>query len=201
MDAGVAGLPILQCACGDIAALYSNSGSTDSWTGTSLKDSARDFHRVLRTVFHSRAIVPFRFPTVVPSVEEVAKHLRDNLSQYAAQLREFQHCVQMDICISRPGAGNGNNLPRSGGEYLRSRQQRWEEVERVANGLEQSAGSVAIAWHRSATHGGLNLFALLDRDSVVAFNGALKNYVLPPDFVVRVSGPWPVTQFLDLKQG
>ena len=201
MDAGVAGLPILQCACGDIAALYSNSGSTDSWTGTSLTGSAREFHRVLHKVFSSRAIVPFRFPTVVQSVEELAKHLRDNSSQYAEQLQKFQRCVQMDISITRPGTANGNNSPRSGGEYLRARRQQFDEVASVSNQLEQSAGSVALAWHRSATQTGLRLFALIDRDSVGRFNETLNSSTVPPHFEVRVSGPWPVTQFQDLKQG
>lgn len=197
---GVAGLPVLRCKEAGLEALFSRNTSAESWTGTSLKQSAREFHSVLHRAFASRTIVPFRFPTLMSDEAELAAHLRDNAAEYAAQLKKFEHSVQMDISITHaqgtsPGISHG-----SGAEYLRTRQKRADELQGVAKQIQELASETAHSWRDRLASNDLRLFALVDRADVAAFRERLKRLSVPQNLEVRVSGPWPVTEFLELKQ-
>jgi hypothetical protein len=135
LGTGVAGLSVLACEDGDIAAIFSESTGVESWTGAPLKESAHQFHHVLRAVFHSRAIIPFRFPTLMQDRQELAAHLRERAPEYSVQLKRFQNSVQMDISVSHAEARSASAPTGSGAEYLRARQRLSEELDRVEDRL------------------------------------------------------------------
>ena len=197
---GVAGLPVLHCKQADLDALFSPNTSAGSWTGASLKQSAREFHSVLHRVFGSQAVIPFRFPTLMRDEKELSAHLWDNAGEYSAQLNKFANSVQMDISIACIEPIALTALETSGAEYLRTRQKRSDELQAVAKQIQELAGGTAQEWHNRSASNGLKLFALLDRASVAAFREKLKWSPVPKDLAVRVSVPWPVTDFLELKQ-
>lgn len=198
---GVAGLSVLHCKEAGLDALFSRNTSAESWTGASLKQSAREFHNVLQRAFASHAIVPFRFPTFMGGDEgELAAHLRDNAVEYSAQLKKFEHAVQMDISINSPGSVSSDAPQTSGAAFLRSRQERSEEFQAIARQIEEIANEAAQSWRDRPASNTLKLFALVNRASVAIFHERLKKFPVPRNWSVRVSGPWPVTEFLELKQ-
>ena len=198
LGSGVADLPILSVEHGEIAALFSPGVPAEGWIGPPFKESARQFHHVLHRVFESRAIIPFRFPTLMPEAQELAAHMRASAPEYLAQLEKFRTSVQMDISIARSAsarAGQG-----SGAEYLRERQTQSEELDRIANQLYTHAHPAIRDWRTRPAQHGRKIFALLDRDSVEVFNRSLQRFGVPPDLSIRISGPWPVTAFLELSE-
>jgi hypothetical protein len=200
VGAGLAALPVLHCRHAGLDALFSRNTSAENWTGTSLKQSAREFHNVLHRAFAARAIVPFRFPTLMRDENELTAHLRDNAAEYAAQLKTFEKSVQMDISITSPEPVSLAASQISGAEYLRSRRKQADELQAMAKQVEELASETTQSWRDRPGSNNLRLFALVHRDSVDAFRETLKKLSIPQNLDVRVSGPWPVTEFLELKQ-
>lgn len=197
---GVAGGPVLQCKEAGLEAWFSRNTSIESWTGASLKQSAREFHNVLHLAFAARAIVPFRFPTLMRDEDELAAHLRDNTAEYSGQLKRFQTSVQMDISITSAEPVSLVALQTSGAEYLRSRQRQSDELHAIAKHIQELASETTLSWRNRLASNNLRLFALVHRDCVGVFREKLKRLSVPQNLDVRVSGPWPVTEFLELKQ-
>lgn len=200
VGAGVAGLPVLHCKQAGLDALFSENTSAESWTGPSLKQSAREFHNVLHRAFAARAIIPFRFPTLMRDEDELTAHLRDSAPEYSAQLKKFENSVQMDISIAHPEPTLPGASRTSGAEYLRSRQKQSDELHAVAKQIQELADQAAPSWRDRLASNNLRLFALVNRDSVNAFREKLNRLSVPQNLNVRISGPWPVTEFLELKQ-
>ncbi len=200
VGAGVADLPVLHCRHAGLDALFSLNTSSESWTGASLKQSAREFHNVLRRAFAAQAIIPFRFPTLMRDEEELSTHLQDNAAEYSSQLKKFENSVQMDISVActEPMAPAASEI--SGTEYLRTRQKRSDDLQAVARQIQELAGETTSSWCDRPASNNLHLFALMDRASIAGFHERLKKLSVPPNLTVRVSGPWPVTEFLELKQ-
>lgn len=200
VGAGVAGLAVLRCRQAGIDALFSRNPSAEIWTGASLKQSAREFYMVLHRAFAAHAIVPFRFPTLMGDEDELAGHLRDNAPEYSAQLKKFEHSVQMDISVNPLGSVSSDPSPGSGAAFLRGRQKRSDELQAIASQIQELAKETAQSWRDRTASNTLKLFALVNRASVAAFHERLKELPIPPNWRVRVSGPWPVSEFLELHQ-
>ena len=197
---GVAGRPVLRCTQAGVEALFSENASAESWAGASLKQSAREFHNVLQRAFAAHALVPFRFPTLMRDEQELSTHLQDSAAEYAAQLTKFEHSVQMDITITCTNPSSPTALHASGAEYLRSRQNQFDELQLIAQRIQELANETVQSWRDRPASSTLKLFSLVNRGSVNAFRERLNRLSVPQSLNVRVSGPWPVTEFLELKQ-
>jgi hypothetical protein len=195
---GVAGAPVLSLEHGELAALFSRGAWAEGSVGASLKESARQFHQVLHRIFATRAIIPFRFPTLMREAEELAAHVRANAHQYLAQLGKFRTSVQMDITVAH--ADPLATRQSSGAEYLHERRKQSEELDGIARRLYAHTDSATRDWRTRPAQHGLKILALLDRESVAVFNRSLQRFAVPPGLSIRVSGPWPVTEFLELTE-
>jgi len=130
--------------------------------------------------------------------EELAAHLQENSPSYASSLEKFKNSVQMEAVITYPDSSSGATTKASGTEYLRSRQKHFEELQRTAGQLRDCAGNAAKDWRDRSIQNTLRVFALVDRDSVATFKDTLRDFKVPCGVTVRVTGPWPVTEFLDV---
>jgi len=200
VGSGVAGRPIRRCTQAGVEALFSENTSAESWTGASLKQSAREFHNVLHRAFAAHAVVPFRFPTLMRDEQELSTHLQESAAEYAAQLRKFRDSVQMSITITYTEPISPATSHASGAEYLRSRQNQFDELQFIAKQIHELASETVQSWRDRPPSSTLKLFSLVNRDSVDAFRERLNRLSVPQSLNVRVSGPWPVTEFLELKQ-
>jgi hypothetical protein len=197
---GVAGLPVLCRECNGIVALFSKDASAEAWTGAPIRESAQEFHRVVQQVFAGEAIIPFRFPTLMKDEEELLEYLQENSAAHSSALQMFENSVQMEAVISYSDSLSSATVKTSGTEYLRAIQKHSEELKLVADRLRQCAGEVAKEWRNRSTQNTLRVFTLLDRDSVSELKGRLREFSVPAGLTVRITGPWPVTEFLDLSK-
>jgi len=196
---GVLGQPVSRIEHSGLAVFVSRDPGSDAWTRPPLRESLLEFHQVLRHLFRSVAILPFRFPTILSGDRELEAHLESAAERYKHLLEKYKTSVQMEVLLSaveKPGAPPA----ASGTEYLRSRKNQREEMNEIVAGLETVAGGAVIEWHGRSLPQGVRWFGRLERDSVDRFNAAMRTWKLPAGYGARVSGPWPVTEFFHLDQ-
>jgi hypothetical protein len=195
--AGVSGTEISRIESHGLTVFFSRAASADIWLRASLRDSALQFHRVLSGFFRSVAIIPFRFPTIIESDQALMQHLEQHAAQYNALLEKFADKVQMDVRISFATTSVQNK--QSGAQFLRERQQRNRTLESLMKQISEAARQFARDWRQRRIATGIRGFALLGREQIGNFNNIAAKLSVPAGFEVRVSGPWPVTEFLDLE--
>jgi gas vesicle protein GvpL/GvpF len=196
---GVAGLPVTSRDHAGLCALFSNAASAEFCTTAPLSQSAKQFHDVVQRVFKRSAVIPFRFPTVMKDEEELTTHLHERAAEYADQLRKFGSFAQMELVIARPERPDKRRTP-SGTDYLKERQLQLEQFEHLAKDVQFRASGLVNEWRTRNTNQALRLFGLVARDAVSAFRAKLQGLSVPAGCTVRVLGPWPVTEFLELNQ-
>lgn len=192
---GVAGLPVERMESCVISAFYSQSSTADAWLKMPIKDAAHEFHAVQQKIFNSSAIVPFRFPTIFENEDSLGQHLNEHAKEYKKLLQRFATCVQIDILLSQPAAP----AAESGTQFLRDRQSRARLLERAAEHFHAAVLPAIKDWRQRSASNGFRCFALLERKRAEEFNERIKAASLPDGITARVSGPWPVAEFLDTK--
>ena len=197
---GVGGQPMFCIEHSGIVLFCSQNPGHDAWTKPVLSDSVRQFHAVLRQVFANQAVLPFRFPTILGDENEARDHLRKEAAQYETQLRRFADDAQMEVVITDRSGGESNGRSQSGTEYLREKQRREEHLRLAAGAIQELSSESANDWKQRHMRNGVRVFALVKRDSVPQFLDRMRTFSVPSDLDVRVTGPWPVTEFADMNQ-
>ncbi len=169
------------------------------------REDALAFHRVVRDVFRHAAVIPFRFPTLLPNEEELRAFLDPQAADYREELQRLREFVQMEVGIAihagEAAAGGsaapGRKQPRAGAgaDDLHQRQVQHGSLEATAGRLKAAAGTLAHAWHDHEISKGLRCSALVARADVEEFRERLAELGELPHKVV-VSGPWPATEFM-----
>jgi len=194
---GVAGTPVSRIEGSDLAAFVSRSDHREVWLQAPLSTSALEFHRVLTELFESAAIIPYRYPTILENDQELTELLNQRSGEYNTLLSKFENWTQMEARVSH--SVSGSSAPTgSGTEYLLERQRRQRALADFGSELGAAAFSVAGEWRQRSVKSGLRCFALVERNRVVDFKEKMRSISVPAGLKVRVSGPWPVTEFLDL---
>jgi len=195
---GVAGLEVRSAQLAGVTVFFSDNKSADLWLQSRLRDSATQFNLVLNNLFRQFAIVPFRFPTLVENAAALAHDIDMRAGEFSSCLQRFRGKAQMDVKVIASPAPARNP---SGAEYLQVRQQRQQQLDGFAAEMQAACRSIVEQWRRRPIVNGLRLSALLNRGSVEDFRKALARLVLPPNLAARVSGPWPVAEFLEAANG
>lgn len=196
---GVLGRPVSRIEHSGLAVFVSRDPASDAWTRTPARESLLQFHQVLRQLFRSVGILPFRFPTIFPGDRELEAHLESAADRYKHLLEKYKTSVQMEVLLSAVGRAGAASMA-SGTEYLRQRKNQREEMNEIVSGIAGVAGAAVIEWHVRTLPQGVRWFGRLERDRVEQFNAAMRTLKLPAGYGARVSGPWPVTGFFDLDQ-
>lgn len=194
-SAGVAGSAVAALSHCGLLVFYSQEQDAQQWLKVAIHSAAQEFHRVQRELFHSSAIVPFRFPTIMEDIPRLREHIAEHANEYKSTLRRFSGLVQMDVVITITDVPQRSS---SGKDYLLERQARMRSLVDVAETLQTAAGPLAQDWRKRSTSNGLRCFALVARERIADFNEKMKTARVPPDFKARLSGPWPVAEFIDL---
>jgi hypothetical protein len=191
---GVAGDPIVRVEMRNLAAFTSSNTDKSNWLHPQLQTSALEFHRLLTEVFKSTAIIPFRFPTVFDNKEQLIQRLQERGNEYTALLDKFRELVQMEIRITSPDLKKPVD---SGTQYLKVRQTANAAIEKVMAELRSVLSGLSQDWRERPSKDGIRAFALIYRNQVADFRNRMRNAPLPSEISVRVSGPWPVSEFIE----
>lgn len=191
---GVSGSAVARFEHTDLTVFYSEDSNPDRWLRAPLKQAVEEVHRVQQELFRSTAILPFRFPTILDDQEKLHEHLAQRSTEYKSLLRRFATSVQMDLTLtgSAPPADRS-----SGARYLRDRQSRTHRLEQFASEIRRHLNQLPTNWRQRSVPNGLRCFALVERERVPHFNETMKTLSVPAELTVRISGPWPVAEFLE----
>jgi hypothetical protein len=70
-------------------------------------------------------------------------------------------------------------------------------IEESVDELRATVSPVCQDWRERPSKEGIRAFALIDRRRVPDFRSLMLKTSIPHDIVVRVSGPWPVSEFIE----
>jgi hypothetical protein len=186
---GVDDQPVRTIAVQNLVALYSAFPNSRSLT----QEDALRFHAVLKSVFDTQAIIPFRFPTFLDDEAALRNHLEAKDSQYAADLARLRDFVQMELRISN----SQQEVSRaSGKQYLEAKLEQARGLQEAVGAIRDSAGDVISDSKERATEQGIRLFALTKRSDIAVFRERVQSITTPPALRILISGPWPATEFL-----
>lgn len=171
-----------------LTAAYSRIEKSDI-SAANFQQAALQFHDVLHAIFAEAATIPFRFPTWL-SPAELRQHLGSKSTGYKAFLTEHANHVQMEARI-RHALGEPLSPSSSGTEHLRARAAQIRALRDVVDQAKQAVFGEVLEWRERETPDGVRLFALVDRGNVAGFREKLSRRGN-----LRVSGPWPTTEFL-----
>ena len=190
---GVADLPVFRWAFPELDLFGSRAPDPAVWLKRELRASALEFHRVLGRIFETTAIVPFRFPTIFESDKQVEIHMQEHSAEYVGLLDRFRDSVQMEIRI---GSDALSKSAQSGTEYLNARQRSIQAAEGFAADLRQKLEPISKEWRERTARNEVRAFALVPRDKTEQFEKTTGAIVVPAGLNARVSGPWPVSEFI-----
>ncbi len=159
-----------------------------------LKDAALRFDGLVRALLAETAVIPFRFPTMLATVEELREFMAENAARYSAALQRLGGVVQMELRIehTRPSA-----RADSGTGYLKARAVRAHALSEQADLVRASARDLIRDWRTRNVPRGLRCYVLVPRDRVAEFQARMGSLSTREDVKIVVSGPWPAAEFLD----
>jgi hypothetical protein len=198
---GVAGSAVESIQRAGLQCVLSRLDS-DRVAGLSGRDAVLSFHRVLQDIFRQTAIIPFRFPTTIQEEPELLRFLDEHADGYRESLTRIRDLVQMEIRIAwTPTDHHISVHSATGTDYLRLKQQRQARLTTVAESLRSAVNLLLTDWRERGSRDGSRLFALIDRSAVNRFQDQLAALKIDPEILVRVSGPWPATEFIQGDNG
>lgn len=192
---GVQSAPISSCREAKLQCLVSQFSSSNLAVSRSVRESAIIFNRVLQALLEQVTIVPFRFPTIVSNEEEISFYLRDHEGSLLSDLTRFNGMVQMEISIQLAARSSAGSL-KSGKSFLRAKQVQLEVIGKMLSDLKRSLTPYTEGWQTRESAGRARSYVLVNRKMIRDFQEAAKAIVLPEEGKVRITGPWPVSEFL-----
>jgi hypothetical protein len=163
----------------------------------SLKKAAVQFHQVLREVLVRCTPIPFRFPTLLEGEEAALQHLEAGREVYQGALERLGDAVQYEIVGSWAADAEADlATPVSGREYLKRRQEAAGRIAAIDTKLRAVAASSVRDWRSRQDRRAYRWFALVPRANRGQFIAALRTAGPSEGVRLRLSGPWPPTEFI-----
>ena len=159
----------------------------------SIKEVALEFHAVVSAIFNQAAVIPFRFPTLVSGEGELKSHLQEHAGEYLASLRHLRGLAQMEVRISMTRTESSR---ASGTEYLRDRQERQATFRDAASKVRSHTEPLLSGWRDRETKNGWRCYALVGKRQAERFAEMVRWILGLGEVELRVSGPWPATEFI-----
>jgi Gas vesicle synthesis protein GvpL/GvpF len=165
-----------------------------------MKQSALQFHQVLREILAVTTPIPFRFPTLLDSGDNLEQHLASEQELYRDALAGVENAVQYEIIATWTSeTAADTSAPVSGREYLKRRQEATGRITAVENKLKSVTGDSVREWRGRQERKTFRWFALVSRDCRERFLASLRTAGGSEGVRLRLSGPWPPSEFITAK--
>jgi len=215
VQAGVGNAAVDSREALGVRVYWSNITDVEAYLGSpdAMKQSALQFHQVLREILALTTPIPFRFPTLLDSSENLEQHLAAEQELYREALSRVENAVQYEIVATWTNEAPADTAaPVSGREYLKRRQEAAGRISAVENKLKSVTGDSVREWRGRQERKTYRWFALVPRDCRERFLASLRSAggsSTPPNPTagfgggpgsegvrLRVSGPWPPSEFI-----
>ena len=199
LGTGVEGAPVRWIDVGRLRCFVSDLAAQMPYAP--VPEMVRAFNQVLQRIFAQAVIIPFRFPTIVESEDTLRQFVESRAAEYSGALERLRNKVQMDVRIMfKTRESVNSSSSKSGREYLEGRRERYQQAQSVMDEFRQVSNSLAEEWIQRDTPSGIRSFALVDRSSLAVFLERIGSVVTPADVSARITGPWPPSEFVEIKR-
>ena len=199
LGTGVEGAPVRWIDVGRLRCFVSDFAAQMPYAP--VPEMVRAFNQVLQRIFAQAVIIPFRFPTIVESEDTLRQFVESRAAGYSGALERLRNKVQMDVRIMfKTRESVNSSSSKSGREYLEGRRERYQQAQSVMDEFRQVSNSLAEEWIQRDTPSGIRSFALVDRFSLAVFLERIGSVVTPADVSARITGPWPPSEFVEIKR-
>lgn len=178
-----------------------------------MKQAALQFHQVLREILKVATPIPFRFPTLLESSDNLEQHLASEQELYREALARVDGAVQYEIIATWPVEQQSDSAtPVTGREYLKRRQQEAGRIAAVESKLKSVSTDSVREWRGRQERKTYRWFALVPREGRERFLASLRSAGGSPTPTgqtagpvggpgsegvrLRLSGPWPPSEFV-----
>jgi len=163
----------------------------------SLKKARLQFQQVLREILGVTTPIPFPFPTLLEGQDALAQHLEAEQELYRAALARIGDAVQYEITASWAADEQADlATPVRGREYVKRRQEATVRIAAIDAKLKNVTADSVREWRSRKQRKTHRWFALVPRDSRERFIASLRSAGPSEGVRLRLSGPWPPTEFI-----
>jgi len=199
LGTGVEGAPVRWIDAGRLRCFVSDFAAQMPYAP--VPEMVKAFNQVLQRIFAQAVIIPFRFPTIVESEDRLRQFVESRAAEYSGALKRLRNKVQMDVRIIFKTRENVNtSSSKSGRGYLEGRRDRYQQAQSVMDEFRRVSNSLVEEWIQRDTPSGIRSFALVDRSSLAVFVERIGSVVTPADISARITGPWPPSEFVEIKR-
>jgi Gas vesicle synthesis protein GvpL/GvpF len=160
------------------------------------KEDVLQFHSTVQALFQHVAVIPFRFPTIVQSEQELRQFLQEKSAAYHATFEKLRNLVQMEVRIVNAAEYPVGGAP-SGKEYLQRRLAGKREKELGVASVQRVVEDLCLDWRQRETRDAVRGYALVLRENIGHFRKKIEAFSPPQNVRLFVSGPWPATEFIE----
>jgi hypothetical protein len=155
------------------------------------------YAKIVRSIGRLSPLLPVRYGTVLPSLEELERLLNERGSSWSELLDEIGGCEEMIVHIA------GDSIPEpaaagsvSGTRYLMSRVQRRRHIDGLVDDLTLALGDSVRRSSVLSAADDLRVAFLVEPGAASAFREAIDRWADSlPGREIQVTGPWPPFSF------
>lgn len=189
---GVGGEAVLNTVARGLKFYYSEAVA-EAMSSRDVVTAAQAVHAVVSDIFLNGPVLPFKYPTVVADLDEIARLASDRGDAYGRFLERVGSRVQMDVRLTLES--EGPPAATSGRAYLQGRARRQATLSAAAERCRLAAASAE--WRTQTNAENIRCQALMERVEVLSFLERMRTLGLPDGVKAAVSGPWPPAGFWD----
>ncbi|HZM11716.1 MAG TPA: GvpL/GvpF family gas vesicle protein [Candidatus Limnocylindrales bacterium] len=165
--------------------------------GAARKGAELKYQQVLRQIVAQTTPIPLPFPVVLADVEAVEKHIGEEREFFGEALNRLGDTVQYEMIASWTADEQADlATPVSGREYLKRRQESEERIAAIDAKLKKVGAGCVRGWRARQDRRKHHWFALVERQDRERFVGALRSAGPSEGVRLRLSGPWPPSEFV-----
>jgi hypothetical protein len=200
--AGVCGTPVRDFELGRLRVYVSDIADVEGCLGTAeaMKKAAVEFKQVQREIVAVITPLAFGFPTLLEKEDALPMFVGERESEYEAVLRRLAGTVQYEVLATWDEQQGDTATPVSGAEYRKRREQEMARVAAVDEKLKRVTAGIVREWRQRRERKAHRWFGLLERERREEFLTALRSAGPSEGVRVRLSGPWPPSEFVEESQ-
>jgi hypothetical protein len=161
------------------------------------KNAELKFKQVLREVVTHFTPIAVPFPVVLADLEAVEKYIAEERNFHEDALTRLADTVQYEMIASWTADDQADlATPVSGREYLKRRQEAEERIAAIDNKLKSVTAGFVREWRTRQERRKHHWFALVQRNDRERFITALRSAGPSEGVRLRLSGPWPPSEFV-----
>ncbi len=201
---GVCDSDVRSQEVGSLRVYWSEIGDPEACLGDaeSMRKARSQFQEVLRQVLSVETLLPFPFPTLLKSIDQLVEYVSGERETYYVGLEKIGDAVQYEIVACWP-ADEQLDLatPVKGGEYVKRRRESAQRIAAVDSKLRSVTGNSVREWRARQERRTHRWYALVPRKDRERFVASLRSASPSEGVRLRLSGPWPPVEFASANDG